>query len=651
MHALRDGAPVAGAPDLPRPGPSAGPGSASASSASPSRGRRLVAAAAVIGRQFDFPLVQRAADLSEREAAEGVGGSWSAHRVLRGSGEGLEFSHDRIREVAAEDLAPPLRVALHRRVAESLENVYRHGPAGARAGARPRTTGMGEVWDKAVAHLHAAGRQAAARSAHHGGACALPRGGPDALRQPSGEPRGRWTMTSTSASTCGRACTRWVVSLNLRDHLHEAERLAETLEDRRRLGQVSAYVSNHAWITGDLPRALLSGRRALALAEGLADRRLIVEANLRLGQVHWSLGQYRDAGRVPRRRRTEPDGAGRPRGSSGAAGRARPRRARPLLDRPAPGGAWPIRGGARRGRACAARSRPGSIARSRWPGPWPASASCTLYQGRLDERGPDGHPGARGLSAGAKYRSTAHGSRRRLATPTRFRGGSSEGLTLLKEAVGEAEKSGHRRLTGLDGSPGSAKRCSWPTGRTTRRGVPIGRSSRPASHGERGHEAWALRAQAEVAAARKPSARDAARDRYQEALMLAEALEMRPLEARCHLGLAALHRAAGRHEQARAALDRAVEPLQSMGMAFWLTRARTPGRRRKACARPRLAPVTAPLQGALLAKRLLVVACSDRTPAVRALDPSRTPRSSCSGAQALGLEDLIQPKPARPPRA
>jgi tetratricopeptide (TPR) repeat protein len=58
---------------------------------------------------------------------------------------------------------------------------------------------------------------------------------------------------------------------------------------------VSAYISNHAWITGDLPRALASGRRALALAEALADRGLAVEANLRLGQVHSRLGQYRDA--------------------------------------------------------------------------------------------------------------------------------------------------------------------------------------------------------------------------------------------------------------------------------------------------------------------------------------------------------------------
>ena len=123
MHALRDGATVAGAPGLPLPTRVRALVRQRLERLS-ERGRRLVAAAAVIGRQFDFPLVQRAADLSEREAAEGVE-ELVRHRVLRGSGEGLEFSHDRIREVAAEELAPPLRVALHRRVAESLEDLSR----------------------------------------------------------------------------------------------------------------------------------------------------------------------------------------------------------------------------------------------------------------------------------------------------------------------------------------------------------------------------------------------------------------------------------------------------------------------------------------------------------------------------------------------
>src|SRR5437667_4473760 len=47
------------------------------------RARSLVAAAAVIGREFDFPLLQRAADLGEAEAAEGGGGTRAPPRVAR----------------------------------------------------------------------------------------------------------------------------------------------------------------------------------------------------------------------------------------------------------------------------------------------------------------------------------------------------------------------------------------------------------------------------------------------------------------------------------------------------------------------------------------------------------------------------------------
>jgi Tetratricopeptide repeat len=66
-----------------------------------------------------------------------------------------------------------------------------------------------------------------------------------------------------------------------------------------------------------------------------------------------------------------------------------------------------------------------------------------------------------------------------------------------------------------------------------------------------------------------------ARERYQDALALAGTLGMRPPEARCQLGLAVLHRAEGRHDQARAALARALELFKCMRMKFWLARAET----------------------------------------------------------------------------
>ncbi len=61
--------------------------------------------------------------------------------------------------------------------------------------------------------------------------------------------------------------------------------------------------------------------------------------------------------------------------------------------------------------------------------------------------------------------------------------------------------------------------------------------------------------------------------RYGEALVLAEELGMRPLQARCHLGLGKLYRHTGRAAEARAELERAVTMLREMGMAHWLPEA------------------------------------------------------------------------------
>jgi Flp pilus assembly protein TadD len=61
--------------------------------------------------------------------------------------------------------------------------------------------------------------------------------------------------------------------------------------------------------------------------------------------------------------------------------------------------------------------------------------------------------------------------------------------------------------------------------------------------------------------------------RYQEALMLAEALGMRPLQAHCHFGLGTLYAKIGRREQARAKLSAAIDLYRAMEMTFWLPRA------------------------------------------------------------------------------
>ena len=67
---------------------------------------------------------------------------------------------------------------------------------------------------------------------------------------------------------------------------------------------------------------------------------------------------------------------------------------------------------------------------------------------------------------------------------------------------------------------------------------------------ERGHEAWTLRLLGEIAAQREPPDTEQAETHYRQALALAEALGMRPLQAHCHRGLGTLYATTGQPEQA-----------------------------------------------------------------------------------------------------
>jgi class 3 adenylate cyclase/tetratricopeptide (TPR) repeat protein len=86
---------------------------------------------------------------------------------------------------------------------------------------------------------------------------------------------------------------------------------------------------------------------------------------------------------------------------------------------------------------------------------------------------------------------------------------------------------------------------------------------------ERGNQAWALRLLGEIVAHRDPPTSKAADSAYCQALALAEALGMRPLQAHCHHGLGTLYGRRGWIDQARTALSAAVALYRAMGMRFW----------------------------------------------------------------------------------
>ena len=93
------------------------------------------------------------------------------------------------------------------------------------------------------------------------------------------------------------------------------------------------------------------------------------------------------------------------------------------------------------------------------------------------------------------------------------------------------------------------------------------------AHQERGNHAYALRLLGDIAARRDPPESEPAVAHYQQALTLADALGMRPLQAHCRRGLGKLYATIGRRAEARTELSAAIELYRAMDMTFWLPQA------------------------------------------------------------------------------
>ena len=93
------------------------------------------------------------------------------------------------------------------------------------------------------------------------------------------------------------------------------------------------------------------------------------------------------------------------------------------------------------------------------------------------------------------------------------------------------------------------------------------------AHQERGYQAYALRLLGEIASRRDPPEVTSAEAHYQQALVLASELGMRPLQAHCHRGLGILYGRVGQARQACAALSTAIVLYRAMAMTFWLPQA------------------------------------------------------------------------------
>ncbi len=148
----------------------------------------------------------------------------------------------------------------------------------------------------------------------------------------------------------------------------------------------------------------------------------------------------------------------------------------------------------------------------------------------------------------------------------------ADGIALLEGSGEQSAAMGYmanrsRRLTTLADAYLTAERLEEAL-ETIRQTIEVDRACK-----NRALEAEALHILGEIQARQDPPDVASAESSYRQVLALATEIGLRPLAARCHLGLGRLYRAASNRSAAEAHLTTARTMLAEMNMGFWLDQA------------------------------------------------------------------------------
>jgi DNA-binding SARP family transcriptional activator len=253
-------------------------------------GRQALTVAAVIGRNFDYRLFQRACGMGEDAAVASLE-QLVRRRVVHAAGDGFEFTHDRLREVAYAELIPPRRKLLHRRVAEALTEVRSDHLEEHHAAIGTHYAEAG-VADRAARHLYEAARVARDRLAYREGIVLLER----ALEALARLPRTRDTIVLEIDTRLQLfRCLNALGSPGASEQVTRAQAMVADVGDEARAATILVEVAELRRFQRDLHGALDAGTRALAVAERIDARPLGALAHFQVGVAHFTLGAYREA--------------------------------------------------------------------------------------------------------------------------------------------------------------------------------------------------------------------------------------------------------------------------------------------------------------------------------------------------------------------
>jgi tetratricopeptide (TPR) repeat protein len=530
----------------------------------PPEEKRLLQTAAVIGTEVPLPLLQAIAELPEaalhRSLAYLQAAEFLYETRLFPEPE-YTFKHALTHEVAYGSLLLERRRVLHARLVEALEAL-----APDRATEQVERLAYhalrGEVWDKALAYCRQAGDKAMARSAHREAAGYFEQ----ALSVLPQLPETRDTREQAiDLRLALRSPLRTLGDFGrLLAYLGEAEVLAAALDDPRRQGRVSLFLSQHCRMMGMHDEATAAAQRALALATASGDSILHAVTNQYLGFAYHVQGDYRRALDALRQAVAFFDGARRHEHFGFPNLPAVLSRAFLAMSHAALGTFAEGRTIGEEGlRIAEAVAHPGSLMLASL-----GIGLLALRQGDLSralpllERAvgicyeadlPVYFPGI-AAALGAAYTLARHVADAvpllTQALEQTIAKGMVDEQVSCSIALGEAQVlAGH-----LEAAHTLAERAL----------------TQARAHQERGHEAYALRLLGDITRHRDPPDSELAEAHYRQALALADELGMCPLQAHGHLGLGMLYAATGQREHARTELSTAIALYRAMDMTFWL---------------------------------------------------------------------------------
>jgi tetratricopeptide (TPR) repeat protein len=527
----------------------------------PPEEKQLVQTAAVIGTEVPLALLQAIAEAPEEPLRLGLTHLQAAEFLYETRlfpEHAYTFKHALTQQVAYETLLQEQRRALHARIVEVLE-----GLAGERVAEQVERLAhhalRGEVWDKALAYCRQAGEKAMARSAHREAVGAFEQA-LEALRHlPATRDLREQAIDLRLELRNARLILGGHLERILQD-LQEAETLAEALDDPRRLGRISLYLTFYFRETFQLDRALAAGQRALALAAASGEIGTHVQAHIYLCQLYLVQDDYRQAIASGRQAVAALEGEQlyeRFGHNRLPAVLARAELATCLCEV----GAFTegIAVGEAGVRLAEAVNHPLSLVTAYHYVGWGFLVKGDLHQALpLLER-------AMCLCQEAHLPFDVPAIAFPLGLAYVRSGRVDEAVLLLERAREQAARLGRVMEGGLRNALSEAH-------------LHAGRFEEARSLAERALEgarrragkAGALRLLGDIAAHHEPLQIEPAESYYRQALALAEELGTRPFQAHCHRGLGMLYVATGQREQARTALSTAIEMYQSMDMTFWL---------------------------------------------------------------------------------